>query len=62
LNVTVPVGALPPEMVAVSKMEPPTGTDGEATVVIRGLARMVTDSPGSAQAVGPTAMLLASPL
>ena len=65
LNVIVPVGLLPPAMVAWSVTEAPTATDAEAVVVMVGdtfPAVTVTASFGSRQAVMGTAWLLVSPL
>ena len=65
LNVMVPVGLLPPAIVAWSVTEPPTGTDAEAVVVMVGdafPAVMVTASFGSRHAVMGVAWLLLSPL
>ena len=62
VKVIVPVGATPPERVAVSLMAPPAGTVGEAVVTMAGVALvMTTASAGSLHNV-VTAALLASPL
>jgi hypothetical protein len=64
VNVIVPVGATPPESIAVSVSCPPTGPPGDAVVVSVGVARRGvnrTASAGSAQSE-PAALLLASPL
>jgi hypothetical protein len=60
----VPVGLDPPDKVAVSLTDPPTETEGEATVASVGDARpdTTTASPGSLHEVPPAAWLLASPL
>jgi hypothetical protein len=55
-NVMVPVGLNPLARVALSLIVPPAGTEGEASVVIAGVAGVMTErSAGSSHAVGPAA-------
>jgi hypothetical protein len=61
-NVMTPPGLLPPDNWAVSKIEPPTATGGDAVVVTLVAAWLiVTISAGSPQEL-VTGRLLASPL
>jgi hypothetical protein len=58
LNVTVPVGLLPPETVAVSLIEEPNDTGEVALVEIAGVFGLTTDtSAGSLQLVEIEALL-----
>ncbi len=62
-KVMVPVGLSPPARTAVSKICPPTPTGPEAALLstVRAFSTM-TAAAGSVQAVGPAAVLSASPL
>src|SRR5437879_573513 len=62
VKVIVPVGLVPRVRCATSFTDPPAATEPLAVVVSAGLAFVTTTaSAGSAQAVGPAALLFRSP-
>src|SRR5437870_4438678 len=62
VKVIVPVGLVPRVRCATSDTSPPAATEPLAVVVSAGLAFVTTTaSAGSAQAVGPAALLFRSP-
>ena len=61
LNVTVPVGLLPPDTVATSLIDVPTGPPAEAAVAIVGTAGPITTDSFAAPHAPVTALLFASP-
>src|SRR5947209_7257 len=62
VKVIVPVGLVPRVRCATSFTDPPAATEPLAVVVSAGLALVTTTaSAGSAQAVGPAALLFRSP-
>ena len=62
VKVMVPVGATPPDRVALSEMVPPTCTGAEAVVTMAGVALLTVEVSFWAPQALTTGLLLASPL